>query len=82
MLEVVRRDSDAAVGVDASICSERQSARLLMIGFKPSEQADRALLRRTTISIAQPFEGPNDMTASVRKQQSPAGFELGFCCCY
>jgi hypothetical protein len=35
---------------------ERQPARLLRIGLKPSEQADRALPRRTTISIAQPVE--------------------------
>ena len=34
-----------------------------------SEQADRALLRRATISIAQPFEGPKGVTASVRKRQ-------------
>jgi hypothetical protein len=46
-------DSDAATGVDASICRRAQSARLLTIGLKPSEQADRALLRRTTISIAE-----------------------------
>jgi hypothetical protein len=38
--------------------------------LKPSEQADRASLRRTTITIAQPFEGPKDVTAaSVRLQQ-------------
>ena len=52
---------------------ERQSARLLRIGLKPSEQADRASLRRTTISIAQPFEGPKDVTASVRKRPRPHG---------
>jgi hypothetical protein len=46
---------------------------LLRIGLKPSEQADRALLRRTTIGIAQRFEGPKDVTASVRKRQRTAG---------
>ncbi len=48
---------------------ERQSVRLLRIGLKASEQADWALLRHTTISIAQPFEAPKDLTASVREQQ-------------
>jgi len=65
-------DSDAAAWLDASIRRQRQSARLLRIGLKPSEEADRALLRRTTISIAQPFEGPKDVTASVRQQQPAA----------
>jgi hypothetical protein len=34
--------------------------------FKPSEQADQVLLRRTKISIAQPLEGPKDVTAFFR----------------
>lgn len=58
LLLVVLIDSDAAAGVDASSAGERESVRLLMVGLKPSEQADGALLRRTTISIAQPFKGP------------------------
>jgi hypothetical protein len=35
------------------------------MGLKPSEQANRQLLRLTTISTTQPFEGPKDVTASV-----------------
>src|ERR1019366_4666459 len=54
------------------------SARLLRIGLKPSEQADRALLRRTTISIAQPFEGPKDVTASVPR--AVARRRRRYCC--
>jgi len=42
---------------------------LLRIGLPPSEQADRALLRRTTISITQPFAGSKDVAACVPKQQ-------------
>jgi hypothetical protein len=49
----------ASVGHDTVFATEH--------GVKPSEQADRSLLRRTTISIAQPFNGANDVTASVGK---------------
>ncbi len=77
---IKRSDSRAAPGgrvsntaggnAAANAPNERQSARLLRIGLKPNEQAHRALLRRTTISIAQPFDGPKDVTVSVRERQS------------
>lgn len=57
-------DSDAAVG-GASISGESQSPRLLMFGFKPSEQADRAAPRHTTINVVQSFGGSHYVTASV-----------------
>jgi hypothetical protein len=46
---------------------------LLRIGLPPSEQADRALLRRTTISVTQPFEGSKDVAACVRKETRDRG---------
>jgi hypothetical protein len=60
-------DSDAA-GVDVSICRRAIVSALLRIRSEPSVQADRAVLRRTTISIAQPVEGPKAVTASLRNR--------------
>ncbi len=55
-----------------AFAGERQSARLLRIGSKPSEQADRTLARRTTISGARPCGRPKAVTAFVRSQQREA----------
>ena len=43
------------LGVDASICRRAIVSAFVRIGLTPSEQADRSLLRRATISIAQPL---------------------------
>ena len=40
--------------------------------MKRIEQADRALVRGTTISNAQRFGGPKDVTAPVRKRSRAA----------
>jgi hypothetical protein len=51
LLLVVLLDSDAAAGVDASVCGGAIVGRLLMIDLKPSEQAERPTLHgRTDIS--------------------------------
>ena len=71
LLRFVQLDSDAAAGVTPPSAGERQSARLLKDRLE-AERADRALLHRTTISIAEPFEGLKDVTASVRHRQRVA----------
>ena len=51
-------DSPAPGIIPEPVRMHDQAAGLLRIGLTPSEQADRALLRRTTTSIVQLLEGP------------------------
>jgi hypothetical protein len=75
LMVVVPLDSDDEAGGDASICGASDSQRFAEVGLTPSEQAGRASLRRTTISIAQPFRGADGRDCLRPKARPPTSPE-------